>query len=305
MRSKPNMSFSLQFSTDERWYPRGGVIQRLRVPGLVVLIVASLAPLAAHAEQAFALSWTNNLLTVSDPRLPGGKLEIWYLEAFCRSGAWGRDWRQTTLRHQTKLLRADPAGHRLEFETFVEPGIEVRHDIESRKDELEMSFKLKNTGTAPVDLQWFEPACIRVATFTGCDQSNYTARGFIFTANGLTSLDHLRRTTNALYLGGQAYLPGFVSPADSNPRPICLDHPVNGLIGCFSADGRWLLATASDHTHELFEGVYVCLHSDPRVSGLAPGETKLVRSKIYLLPNDPKALLKRYRRDFAVTKSAF
>ncbi len=116
--------------------------------------------------------------------------------------------------------------------------------------------------------------------------------------SGFTALSQLRRTTNALYLGGQVYLPRSVAVQDANPRPICADHPVNGLIGCFSADNRWLLATASDRTHELFEGVYVCLHSDPRVDGLRPGETKQLRSKIYLLPNEPKALLRRYQKDF-------
>jgi hypothetical protein len=251
-----------------------------------------------HAEAPLTLSWSNNLLTVSDSRLPGGKLEIWYLEAFCRSGAWGREWNKTTLHHKTTLTKADPEHNRLEFLTQVEPGIEVRHDIRSRSDELEMNFELKNTTASSVDLQWFEPACIRVAEFTGCSQSNYIARSFIFTDHGLTRLSELRRTTNALYYGGQLYLPEFVSPKDANPRPICLDHPVNGIIGCFSADQRWILATASDHTHELFEGVYVCLHSDPRVNGLASGETKRFRSKIYFVANDPNALLERYHRDF-------
>src|SRR6202030_4699134 len=97
-----------------------------------VLLVASAAPPAVHAEPSLALSWSNNLLTVSDKRLPGGKIEIWYLEAFCRSGAWGREWSQTVFPHKTKLVRTDPAGTRLEFETFVEPDIEVRHDIQSR-----------------------------------------------------------------------------------------------------------------------------------------------------------------------------
>jgi hypothetical protein len=172
------------------------------------------------------------------------------------------------------------------------------HEIDAAKDELDLHFRLTNKGRQGVDLQWFEPACIRVAAFTGCEQSNYIARSFIFTQRGLTALDLLRRTTNAIYLGGQVYLPGNVALQDANPRPICMDHPVNGLIGCFSADNRWLLATASDRTHELFEGVYVCLHSDPRVDGLDPGRTKELRSKIYFLPNDPKALLKRCHRDF-------
>lgn len=256
------------------------------------------APLLSCAEPALSISWTNNLLTVHGPGLPGGKLEIWYLEAFCHSGAWNRDWRQTTLPHRTTLTLADPNQHRLEFLTIVDPRVEVRHQIQAGTDELDLQFEFTNVGDSTVDIQWFEPACIRVADYTACTQSNYIARSFIYTANGLTRLDHLRRTTNALYPGGQMYLPNSVLPADANPRPICLDHPINGLIGCFSADNRWLLATASDRTHELFEGVYVCLHSDPRLDGIAPGENKRRRSKIYFLPNDPVALLARYHRDF-------
>jgi len=38
--------------------------------------------LAADANDDLTLNWTNNLLTVSASALPGGKLEILYLEAF-------------------------------------------------------------------------------------------------------------------------------------------------------------------------------------------------------------------------------
>ncbi|HTL15868.1 MAG TPA: hypothetical protein VL793_01455 [Patescibacteria group bacterium] len=237
---------------------------------------------------------------MSDQRLPGGKLEILYLEAFCRSGATGREWRQTTLPHKTTLVQAAP--RHLEFRTHVEPSVNVSHRIDANNDSLDLFFELTNTGEAPLDLQWFEPACIRVAEFTGCDQASYIKRSFIFTQSGLTTLNELRRTTNALYLGGQVYLPAGVLKADANPRPVCLDQPTNGLIGCFSQDNQWLLATASDRTHELFEGVYVCLHSDPRVSGLKAGETKKVRSKIYFLRNDIPALLRQYKIDFPATE---
>jgi hypothetical protein len=48
-----------------------------------------------------------------------------------------------------------------------------------------------------------------------------------------------------------------------NPRPLSLDRPVNNLIGCFSADGKYLLANAWDKPQELFQGVIVCIHNDP------------------------------------------
>ena len=93
-------------------------------------------------------------------------------------------------------------------------------------------------------------------------------------------------------------MPKGINLKDVNPRPICGDQPTNGLIGCFSTDGNYLLATASSSTHELFEGVYVCLHSDPHVGGLNPRMTKSMRSRLYFMKNDPDELLKRYQRDF-------
>ena len=253
----------------------------------------------AAAAEALTISWTNNLLTVSGPHLPGQTLDIWYLEAFCRRGSTQREWRQTTLPHTTTLLAADPAGRSLRFRTLVEPDVEVRHEIRAGADELDFRFDFTNHSARAVDLEWFQPACIRLERFTGCAQSNYTARSFIFTDRGLIPLDRTKRREDALYRGGQVYVPRGINLDDVNPRPICEDRPVNGLIGCFSADGQFLLATASDQTQEVFEGVYVCLHSDPRVGGLRGHEGKTIRSKVYLLKNDPAALLQRYQADFA------
>jgi hypothetical protein len=59
-----------------------------------------------------------------------------------------------------------------------------------------------------------------------------------------------------------------------------------------------IFATAWEPYQELFQGVAHCLHSDLRLGGLKPGEEKVVRGKIYLLPNNPEALLTRYQQDF-------
>ena len=254
----------------------------------------------AIAENTLALNWTNNLLTISGARLPGGKLDIWYLEAFCRKGSTHRDWAKTVLPHKTILLSSDL--RHLRFRTTVEPAVEVLHDVRARTDEVEFQFELKNQGAQPIDLEWFQPACIRVERFTGLEQANYISRSFIFTERGPTTMDKTRRSEDALYPGGQVYVPKEINPEDVNPRPISPDRPVNGLIGCVSGDGTQLLATAWDSTHELFQGVYVCLHSDPHVGGLAAGETRTIRGKLYLLKNEPGALLERYRRDFPASR---
>lgn len=273
-----------------------GISAAFRILPVVLLFAGSVGRCAAAALAQ--LSWTNNTLKVEFPGLPGGTLQILYLEAFLKPGANIRSWGETKLPHTTRLLETAKDGRLLRFQTRVEPGIEVLHEVESVDDGLWMNFELRNATDTASSLQWFQPACIRVDGFTASDQKGYTARSFIFTASGLSILDTLRRRTDALYRGGQVYVPEGVADMDANPRPICKDRPVNGLIGCYSQDGKWLLAVASDRTHELFEGVYVCLHSDPHIGGLKAGESKRVRQRLYLVPNDVDALLARYRKDF-------
>ena len=266
----------------------------LRLSALMAL--ALLAEAKSSAADGLTISWTNNHLTIASPTLPGKTMDIWYLEAFCRSNSTHRIWNQTTIPHKTQLLSATPT--HLRFRTTASTNVEMLHEVKAGADELDITFEFKNLGATPVDLEWFQPACIRVDKFTGLKQSNFFSRSFIFTADGLTTLDKTRRREAAIYRGGQVYVPSGINLSNVNPRPISDTQPVNGLIGCFSADNQHLFATASDKTHELFEGVNVCLHSDPHVGGLKPGETKTIRSKLYIMRNDPEALLARYRRHF-------
>jgi hypothetical protein len=256
---------------------------------------------ASASAQNLQISWTNNLLTLNGPNLPGKTLDIWYLEAFCRKGSTHQDWGKTTIPHQTKLLEASAT--RLKLLTTVGSGVTMTHVLTTTADEVDIRYELTNAGLEAAPIEWFQPACMRVERFTGCAQSNYTARSFIFTERGLTTLDQTKRTEEALYRGGQVYVPKGINLNDVNPRPLSGDSPTNGLIGCFSADNKYILATAFDRTHELFEGVYVCLHSDPHVGGLAPGETKAFHGKIYFMTNDIPALLKRYEADFRTPPS--
>ena len=58
------------------------------------------------------------------------------------------------------------------------------------------------------------------------------------------------------------------------------------------------MAVAFEPYQELFQGVIVCIHSDFRIGGLAPGQTKHIRGKLYIVDADVEALLRRYDRDF-------
>jgi hypothetical protein len=260
-------------------------------------LVAFFCGVAAAGSDSLRLEWKDNLLTVHGESIPGGTIEIWYLEAFCRKGSTRRKWEQTVIPHQTRLVRQSKDHTRLQLESVVEPGVRVNHQIKASKDEVSFLLTIRNTTPQAVDIDWAQP-CLRVGPFTGLSQNDYIKACFIVTEQGPVRLDQTRRTEGALYRGGQVYVPKGIDRNDVNPRPISPDVPVHDLIGCVSADGTRILAMAWDHTQELFQGVITCIHADFRIGGLAPRETKKVRGKLYLLPNNFTTLLTRYKNDF-------
>jgi hypothetical protein len=247
------------------------------------------------------IQWKNDLLTISGDDLPGKKMDIVYLEAFCKTGSTNRVWDETKIPHKTELISAEDNNKHIKLRTIVQPDIEVIHDIRAGDDDVEFNLVLHNRGDKAIDVDWFQP-CILVDQFTNRKQEDYLSRCFIFTESGLTTLDKTRRTEEGFYKGGQTYIPAGINLKDVNPRPISLDKPANGLIGCFSGDNKYIMATAWDNYQELFQGIFVCIHSDPRIGGLKAGEVKKLRGKLYILKNDPEKLLQRYQQDFPVTK---
>ncbi|HEV8542912.1 MAG TPA: hypothetical protein VGR78_11015, partial [Verrucomicrobiae bacterium] len=77
------------------------------------LLLACTGVRLATAADGLSITWTNNMLAVRGPNIPGDYVEIWYLEAFCRSGSTHQDWSKTTIPHKTVLLAAEPRKIRL------------------------------------------------------------------------------------------------------------------------------------------------------------------------------------------------
>ena len=248
-------------------------------------------------EPALTLSWANNFLLIHGAHLPGGQVRIQYLEAYCRPGSTDRDWRETVIKHKTELVSESPDGKALKLRCTLTDGVTVVHEITAAADEVTFRLTATNPTDKASEAHWAQP-CIRVNTFTGRNQKDYISKCFIFQGGRLTRLPTQPWAEIARYTPGQVYCPADVDRNDVNPRPLSVLVPSNGLIGCFSGDEKLLLATAWEPYQELFQGVAVCIHSDFRIGGLKPGETKKVRGKIYLLPADADALLRRYERDF-------
>jgi hypothetical protein len=247
------------------------------------------------------ISWANEMLTIRGDHLPGGELPVWYLEAFCRPGSTSRDWRETVIKHRTRQVEASPDGRLIRLRSELEDGVVVDHEIRAGTDEVSFHVVARNPGKMASQAHWAQP-CIRVDRFTGTKSERnseaYLPSCFLFVDGKLARMPTQPWAKAARYTPGQVWCPQSVPREDVNPRPLSALVPSNGLIGCFSADGKYLMATAWEPYQELFQGVIVCLHSDFRIGGLKPGESKTIRGKIYLMPADVDRLLVRYRRDF-------
>ena len=271
---------------------------------LSYLLVCSVTT-AADPDKTLTLRWQDRFLEVMGPGIPGGAIRTHYLEAYCRPGSTDRDWSETVIPHQSRLVSAAEDGKRIEIEDRLEDGVVVKHVLEAGDDEVDFLV----TATNPTDTEslahWAQP-CMRVDKFVGGDPKEarevsppYIRKCFLMIDETLTRLPTEPWATEARYVPGQVYAPRHVDRDDVNPRPLSKLVPSSGLTGCYSQDESMILAVAWEPYQEIFQGVITCIHADFRIGGLKPGETKTIRGKLYLVPADEEALIERFRADFA------
>jgi hypothetical protein len=272
------------------------------LPFLAALVFAGTT--FAADSPAITLAREKNYLIIKGDRLPGKEIRINYLEAYCRAGSTDADWvKNTVVGHKTDLVSASEDGRAMKLRCRVHDGLVVEHDIRAAADEITFDLVVSNPTDRTNEAHWAQP-CVRLGSFAGAETDDpkcrdiKLSRAFIFLEGKLTTMPTQPWSTQARYVPGQVWCPKGVPRTDVNPRPLSSLVPSNGLIGCFSKDGQWIFAMAFEPYQELFQGVAQCLHSDFRIGELKAGATTKVRGKIYLVPNDPDALLKRYARDF-------
>jgi hypothetical protein len=255
------------------------------------------------AVPKLTVTWEKNWLYVHGDHLPG-VMRVHYLEAYCRANSQTTDWgKHTVVGHETKLVSAAKDGSRIELLCVLSDGVTVKHTITTTDDEVDFRLTAHNPNDKRSEAHWAQP-CVRVGVFTGTgaektpDKYAYVEKSFIFLDGKQAMMPTRDWAIKARYIPGQVWAAPGVARADVNPRPLHKDVPDNGLIGCYSLDDKMLFATAWEPYQELFQGVGRCLHSDFRLGGLKPDETLRIKGKIYLVENDLKALLDRYRKDF-------
>jgi len=249
------------------------------------------------------ISWEKNYLTIRG-EFPGGELRIHHLEAYCRPGSTDREWRETVIPHTAEKLSASDDGRTIKLRDKLADGVVVEHTIVAAKDEIDFRLTAHNPTEKKSEAHWAQP-CIRVDKFTGTTNTDartlvplYARKCFLFVDGNLQRMPTLPWADKARYVPGQVYCPPSVDRNDVNPRPLSELVPSSGLCGCFSADEKQIMAVAWEPYQEIFQGVIACIHSDFRVGGLAPGETKQIRGKLYIVPADVPQLVARYEKDF-------
>jgi hypothetical protein len=264
---------------------------------------AAAAP--AAARPTLTLAREGNWLIIRGGYLPGGELRVNYLEAYCRAGSTDADWvAHTVIPHTNAMLSLSADRKVMRLRDTLADGLVVEHTITAGDDEVDFQLVAHNPTPRRSEAHWAQP-CVRLGAFTGFDAppgqdalEDYLPKCFVFLNGRLTRMPTPGWATRARYTPGQVWRPAHVPEADVNPRPVNALRPDHGLIGCFSGNERLIFATAWEPYQELFQGVARCLHADFRLGGPGPGETRRLRGKIYLVPNDVPALLRRYARDF-------
>ena len=267
----------------------------------LLLVLLFIGAARTFAADPLTLSREDHWLIIKGAHLPG-EVKINYLEAYCRPGSTDADWvKHTVIPHKTELISSAP--EKIVIRDTLQDGVIVDHQITARGDEIDFRLTAHNPTKVASEAHWAQP-CVRLSKFLGMDEAtagnteDYLGKCFIFLNGKLTRMPTPQWATKARYIPGQTWAAKGVPRTDVNPRPLNPLTPSNGLIGCFSADEKLIWATAWEPHQELFQGVARCLHSDLRIGGLAPGETKKIHGKIYIVPNDVEALFTRYQRDF-------
>jgi hypothetical protein len=109
----------------------------------------------AQESAPLAVSWQENRLRIKGDDIPGGEIEIWYLEAYCRANSHTTDWDEhTVVPHRTELVEATADGRRLRLACRVEDGLVVDHVITARADEIDFDITAKNPTDERSEVHW-------------------------------------------------------------------------------------------------------------------------------------------------------
>jgi hypothetical protein len=150
------------------------------------------------------------------------------------------------------------------------------------------------------------------ANLIGEPYQKFADRCFVFTEKDMTFLNRTARNplqmyepnhpcnnppwTQSYFVGEKAEKPGW---KNNGSQGVSNDLASVPLLGVVSRDGKHLAAVANDTAEVIHQAWLDCMHANPawRPAG-AIFEKQTCRVKVYVMKNDPQALLKRFAKDF-------
>lgn len=150
------------------------------------------------------------------------------------------------------------------------------------------------------------------ANLVGEPYQKFADRCFVFTEEGVAFLNHTARNplrsyepnhpcnnppwTQSYFVGEKTEKPGW---KNNGTQGVSNDLASMPLIAVVSRDGKHLAAVANDSSEVIHQAWLDCMHANPAWRpARATFERQTCRVKVYVMKNDPRALLKRFAKDF-------
>src|SRR5436190_17569374 len=105
-------------------------------PQIVLVVSVLLVSVFRIPAVSLTLSRENNWLVIHGAQIPGEKIRINYLEAYCRAGSTDADWvKHTVIRHTNELLSLSADKTVMKMRDTLQDGLVVEHTITAREDQ--------------------------------------------------------------------------------------------------------------------------------------------------------------------------
>ena len=242
---------------------------------------------------------TMTMVRVKATAIPDFECDVWCYESAIEPGEAEAGTDGSLILRQ----RSTSGQHPIVTRVIPEEGA-VRFEVSAEVESDEDARKLPNTN-----------ACWQLRRAAGFSSAGhpfpqFVARCFIFTDDGCVTMDKTERFPDTRKPPDdernsppwvQVYIPVW-RPHPGQPEAFwgnSTDRYLYPLLGCFSKDGKHLVAMGTDTNRSMGQGWHDCLHVNP-VWGAFDAEAGQVTSrfKLYLMANDPDALLKQFAQDF-------
>lgn len=267
-----------------------------------------LPTLSVYNDDKFSRGQVLTMVAARFPNDPDFTCDSWcYESAVDFLDARALDGGKVELRHRYRdyphaivITRVTPEPGAVEFLARLEPDKGAAAALPANPPPLNLCWQLRR---APAFASKPDP------------YPEFIKRCFMFTAKGMTFLDKTTRRPIPVRSADdpynnppwvQMYVGLWQDVPKTNPRgwaDYSPDRYVATVIGAVSRDHKHLAALANDSATTMCQAWHDCMHNNPLwLPAQSPPEKRVWRLKLYVMENDPDALMARVVKDFPSAK---